>query len=146
MPVSSHGRVPRARLDPIACVGDALAVFSAQMSRPLRDETLVMLLDDLHYGSTLITVTDTFSSDQLIEVAEAMAFTARSAPDISGLVLASVRPGHGLLDDDDVTWDLLDEVVAESGLVLIDWLVIGRRGTDLPREMSCEASRWPADQ
>lgn len=146
MPVSSFGRMPRAHLDPIVCVDDAYAVFAVQMSDPVQDETLVMLLDDQHCGSTLITVAGTWSVEQLFEVAEAMSVVARSAPDISAIVLASVRrqdeTADLLLPS---VWRQLDAIVEGCGLVLVDWLVTGPWGLLLPRAILGERSRWPAD-
>ena len=143
MPVSSHGRVPRARLDPIFSATDAIAVFAAQMTRPMRAETLVMFLDDVGRGSTLITVTGTDDPFQIVDIAETMALSGSSSPDVSGLVLASVRPGGSVLPGDDELWLEAADVVDELGLILIDWLVIGRDGTVSPRELLGMPSRWP---
>jgi hypothetical protein len=143
MPVSSHGRVPRARLDPIFSATDAIAVFAAQMTRPLRAETLVMFLDDAGRGTTLITVTDTDDPFQIVDIAETMALSGSASPDVSGLVLASVRPGGSVLPGDDELWLEAADVVDELGLILIDWLVIGRDGTVSPRELLGMPSRWP---
>ncbi len=146
MPVSSFGRMPRAHLDPIECVDDALAVFGLQMSDPVQDETLVMMLDDRLCGSNLVTVTDTRSIEQLFHVAEAMSAVARSAPHMSAVVIASVRR------DGEATdllapglWSELDEIVGGCGLELVDWLVTGSWGLLLPRAIQGERSRWPAD-
>lgn len=147
MPVPAHGRMPRAHLDPIVSVEDALAVFTMQMSDPADDETLVMLLDDQQCGSTLITVTGTHSVRQLLEVAEAMSIVATSMPHISAIVLASVRQqGHTSDLTDPSVWVQLDEIVEEYGLVLIDWLITGPWGVMLPRALLGERSRWPADE
>ena len=147
MPVSSFGRMPRAHLDPIACVDDALAVFGLQMSDPAQDETLVMLLDDQRCGSNLISVSDTRSIEQLLHVAETMSTVAKSAPHISAVVIASVRRDG---DTADLlargVWSELDEIVEVCGLVLVDWLVTGPWGMLLPRAIQGERSRWPADE
>jgi len=142
MPVSSSGRVPRAHIDPIFSATDAMAVFAAQMSKPLCAETLVMFLDDAGRGSTLVTITDTDDPFQIVDVAEAMAMAANSNPEVSGLVLATVRPGGGVLPGDDELWLEAADVVDEIGLTLIDWLVIGREGAFSPRELLRMASRW----
>jgi hypothetical protein len=143
MPISSHGRVPRARLDPIYSAGEAMSVFAAQMSSPLQAETLVMFLDSVGCGSTLVTVTDTDDPFHIVDIAEVMAHTAGSSPDISGIVLASVRPGGGVLPGDDELWLEAADVVDEAGSMLIDWLIIGRDGTISPRELLGMPSRWP---
>ena len=79
MPVSSHGRVPRARIDPIFSATDAMVVFTAQMMRPLRAETLVMFLDDAWRGSSLVTITGTDDPFEIIEIAETMALAGLPA-------------------------------------------------------------------
>jgi len=143
MPVSSYGRVPRARTDPIFSAADAMVVFTAQLTRPLRFETLVMFLDDAGRGSTLVTVTGTEDPGQIIEIADTMALAGSSSPDVSALVLASVRPGGSCLPGDDDLWLQAADVVGTAGLTLIDWLIIGRNGTHSPRELLGMPSRWP---
>ncbi len=146
MPVSSFGRMPRAHLDPIVCLDDARAVFALQMTEPVQDETLVMLLDDRLCGSTLMTVTQTRSVAQLLDVAEAMGMIASSTPGIHAVVFASVRADgmtHDLLEPG--IWPKLDEIVEGFGVVLVDWLVTGPWGVLLPRAIQGAASRWPAD-
>lgn len=146
MPVSSFGRMPRAHLDPIVCVDDARAVFAVQMSEPVQDETLVVLLDDRLCGSTLMTVTDTRSVAQLLHVAEVMSTIAGSTAEITSVVMASVRR-EGLTADllaPDI-WTTLDEIVEAAGVVLVDWLVTGPWGVLLPRAIHGAPSRWPAD-
>lgn len=142
MPVSSFGRAPRARLDPILSAADAMAVFSRQMSRPLCDETLVMFLDAKRCGSTLVTVSDTAEPFCVVDVAEAMALCATENAEVEALVIASVRPGGGLLPGDDDLWLEAADVVDLCGLILIDWLVIGRHGTHSPRRELGLPSRW----
>ena len=142
MSASPHARVPRPRLDPIRSVDDALLVFRAQLTRPLRAETLAMFLDDNDCGSTLVTVTDTSDPFQILEVAEAMALAGATSPDVTALVLASVRPGGGPLPGDDDLWLGASDVVGECGLTLVDWFVIGRHGTFIPREALGVPSRW----
>jgi hypothetical protein len=146
MPVSSFGRMPRAHLDPIVCVDDARAVFALQMTDPVQDETLVMLLDDRLCGSTLMTVTHTRSVTQLLDVAEAMGMIAGTTPGVAAVVLASVR-GDGVARDllEPGLWPKLDEIVEGFGVVLLDWLVTGPWGVLLPRAILGVPSRWPAD-
>jgi len=143
MPVSSHGRVPRAHFDPIFSAGDAMVVFTAQMTRPLCAETLVMFLDGAWHGSSLVTITGTDDPFQIIEIAETMALSRISSPDVSGFVLASVRPGGSVLPGDDDLWLEAADVVDDVGLTLVDWLIIGRGGTYSPRQLLGMPSRWP---
>jgi len=142
MPVSSFGRAPRARIDPIFSAADAMAVFALQMSRPLRHETLVMFLDAERHGSTLVTVSDTTDPFCIVDVAEAMALSAAENVEVDALVIASIRPGGTLLAGDDDLWLEAADVVDACGLVLIDWLIVGRNGTQSPREQLGMPSRW----
>jgi hypothetical protein len=135
--------VPRAHVDPIFSADEAMAVFREQMSRPMCAETLVMFLDESGRGSTLVSVSGTDDPFQVVDVAEAMALAAGSNADVSGIVLATVRPGGGFLPGDDELWLEAADVVDEIGLTLIDWLVIGRHGTVSPREQLGMPSRWP---
>lgn len=148
MSVSSHrrgstsARLPRAGVDPIACIEDALAMFELQRCHPIRAETLAMFLDSSGCGSVLVTVTDTVAPAQLLEVAEVMARLGGARPEISGLVLATVRPRYGLQTGDDELWTRAVEIVEANGLDLIDWFVISRHGTSSPRELLGQPSRW----
>jgi hypothetical protein len=142
MTVSSFGRAPRARLDPIFSAADAMAVFSLQMSRPLRHEILVMFLDANSRGSTLVTVSDTSDPFCVVDVAEAMALSATDNADVESLVIASVRPGGGMLPGDDDLWLESADTVDQCGLILVDWLIIGRHGVQSPREALGMPSRW----
>jgi hypothetical protein len=142
MPASSHHRAPRARIDPILSVELALDVFSMQMSRPMCHETLVMFLDGELRGGTLVSVTGTDDPFQIVEIAETMALTAANVPEVSSMVLATVRPGGRMLTGDDELWLQASDAAAESGLDLVDWLIIGRRGVERPRELLGLPSRW----
>lgn len=122
-------------------------MFAMQMSDPVQDETLVMLLDDQLCGSTLITITDTRSVEQLFHVAEAMAQVAGGLPDISTVVIASVRREGSTADLlERAVWAKLDEIVEASGLVLLEWLVTGPWGVLLPRAIHGDLSRWPGEE
>lgn len=142
MPVSAHGRVPRARLDPINSATQALTVFGLAMTYPLAHETLTMFLDANHCGHELVSVSGTDEARHVIDVAETMAISASASTEITALVLASVRPGGGILPGDDELWFEAADVVEESGLVLIDWLIIGRGCTQSPRAQLGIPSRW----
>lgn len=120
-----------------------MSVFSLQILRPMSPETLVMFVDTSGCGFSLVSVSGTEDPLAVIDVAETLAMVAGEAPDIAGFVIASVRPGGGLLLDDDEIWFEIDLVVEEFGLILYDWLVIGIHGTlSVPREFGLP-TRWP---
>lgn len=143
-PPRSSSRIPHAGRDPICSAGDALAVFSLQLTHPLSHETLVMFIDASGCGISLVTVSDTVVPDQVLDVVDTMAMLLADRPNVSGMVVASVRPRGGILADDDTLWFEATEAVESHGLALFDWLIIGRGGT---RSMSDELgvpSRWPS--
>ena len=142
--IPAHGRVPRARRDPITSAEQALCVFRLAMCHPLSPETLIMFLDSGRRGQELISVSGTAEPTDLIDVADTMAFCASANDDITGLVIATVRPGGGLLPEDDDLWIEADDIVRESGLTLVDWLVIGRSGAQSLRERLGIPPRWAA--
>ncbi|CAB4873800.1 unannotated protein [freshwater metagenome] len=144
MHVSAHGRVPRARIDPILTAQQALAVFGLAMSYPLVPETLVLFLDSGRCGHELVSVSGTDDPFHVVDVAETMALSACASTDIAGLVIATVRPGDGggLLPGDDQLWFEAADVVEEFGLTLIDWLVIGSGCAQSPRQVLGIPSRW----
>jgi DNA repair protein RadC len=142
--MSSRDPVPQARRDPITSPQQAMSVFRLAMCRPLRDETLIMFLDDQLRGHELVSVSDTVDPWQVVDVADTMAFCAGGNEDITALVVASVRPGGGPLPDDEILWYEVADVVEDQGLTLIDWLIIGRDGVHSPRDYLGIASRWAA--
>ena len=144
MHVSTHGRIPRARIDPIVTADQALSVFKLAMSYPLAPETLVMFLDGANRGHELVSVSGTHEPLHVIDVAETMAMSASASTDLAGLVLVTIRPDGDVVDgSDDDLWFELDDVVEFCGMLLIDWFIITPWRTHCPREELGVASRWP---
>ena len=141
---SASKRLPHAGVDPICSAGDALAVFALQLAHPLSPETLAMFVDASGCATSLVTVSGTVEPGHLVDVAEMLATVLGGRADISGVVLASVRPGGGVLTDDDTLWFEADAALNDGALVLYDWLVIGRGGTRSMREELGVPSRWPS--
>lgn len=119
-----------------------MQVFRIQMSYPLVHETLAMFLDDQRRGSTLISVGGTIDPASLVEVAETMAMLASESFDLSGLVLASVRPRGGPLPGDDDRWFEAADIAESWNIDLIDWLIIGDQDWHSPRDMLGVPSQW----
>ena len=128
MPISSSAHVPRAGIDPIVSAAEALAVLHLSVTLPCRNETLAMFLDVNDCGTVLVNVADTGDPLHIVEVGETMAIAATNSAEITGLVLASVRPYHGLLPGDDELLLHVNDVVSECGMLLMDWFVIGADG------------------
>lgn len=143
MPRSPHRSQPPRASDPICSAGDALRVVSMAMHRPLEAETIAFFLDDANRSDTITIVSGTTEPDSVVAVAECMAMVGGQAPQLCGLVLATVRPvGDGLVPGDIDRW-LDAEAVAEThGVELIEWFVIGPGGVACPRELLGEPERW----
>ncbi len=141
MPTSTR-RFPRANIDPIHSAELALQVFRAQMSDPLAYETLVMFLDTRLRGSTLVTVAHTAEPNDVIDVAQSIATAVSGIVDVSGIVLASVRPDGALRTGDDDRWLEAADLVEDQGVLLVDWFILGKDTTHCPRELLGMPSRW----
>ena len=141
---SATDRIPRMQIDPIHSPSEALVVISRQLARPLTFETVVLFVDSSGCGYSFSRVGGTDQPEMVVSVADTMAMLASGRADISGLVLTSVRPGGGVLPDDDTLWFEADEIVGDHGLVLYDWLVVGRGGTRSLGDELGVPSRWPS--
>ena len=141
MPTSTS-RFPRAQIDPIHSGELALQVFRAQMSAPPMYETLAMFLDTRLRGSTLVTLAHTADPNDVIDVAQSIASVVSGIVDVSGIVLASVRPDGALCDGDDDRWLEAADLVEDQGVLLVDWFILGQHVTHCPRELLGMPSRW----
>ena len=65
---------------------------------------------------------------------------------IAGEHVASVRPGHGVLDDDPDRWCEAGELAEQLGVELLEWFVIddatGAPAAWCPRDLLAEPPRW----
>lgn len=134
--------VPRARLDPLVRLTDALAIVELAISRPLQHETVAIFVDAQRRGCGVSVVTGTRSADAVLDVAACLAAAAQEIPEVDGVVLVSVRPGEGVAADDIERWSELLLLVADHGLELVDWIVLGRHGPELPRAVLGGDDPW----
>ncbi len=134
--------VPRAHVDPLTSIADVLAITELAITRPLCPETVVLFLDSERRGCGLSVVSGTASPDAVLDVAECLAGAAQDIDSVDGIVLVSVRPGDTLAPGDVERWHELRLVVADHGLELIDWIVLGRQGPELPRAVVDPADPW----
>ncbi len=140
-PTPIHRRLPRAGLDPIGEPAAALSTISLAIHRPLRHETIVLLLDEAHRGRTIVTVSGTVDPDSTIEIVEFLT-QGVECERLGALVIASVRPGDGgELDADIDRWLEMSEIAALTGVELLEWFVIGRT-VSCPRDLLGEPPRW----
>lgn len=138
-------RVPRAHRDPITSASEALSVFSLAISRPLRQETLVLMMRNDHRGIGL----DAFNCDEnltlLIDDIISRCVAQESA---QAVAIASVRPQWSALVADRLRPDAATELAAarqnchRAGIQLVDWFIVAKHGVHCQRAINREVSLW----
>lgn len=134
--------VPRAGIDPIRCADDALAVLA--LGAPYGNDTIFILLDADHRGSSVLVVTDTVDAAALFHVIDVCVAAARRIPEVSAVIIASSRPDGDAELDDVHRWVEASDHCRAGGLLLVEWFVLGRSGPRCPRELLGEPDRWAA--
>jgi hypothetical protein len=135
--------LPVAEVDPINDAPTALVLIDALASDPPVHETLAILLDREHRGSTIVHFDGTVDNDSVLWVADQVTEIAHRVDDVGAVVIASFRPrGSDELDDVE-RWLTIDEQLGLVGVELIEWFVIGR-SVSCPRSLLGDASRWVA--
>jgi hypothetical protein len=141
-PVPSH--LPRAGVDRITSQQAALSVVAMAIHRPLRHETIALLLDRQHRGSAVVVISGTEAPDDVIDVVSRLVSPFAHDGSIGAVVVASVRPGHpgaGAGEADIDRWLELSDIVHEAGAELLEWFVIDDAVT-CPRDLLGEPPRW----
>lgn len=144
-------RPPRGGVDPVDSADAALAVIRLAISRPLRSETIALVLESDLRGRTIVIVDGTEEPDSLLEVVErlveAMASSSADVAKDGCLILATVRPDGGPEPDDGDRWLEASELAELAGVELLEWFVISTdTGTPTawcPRDLLGEPPRWP---
>lgn len=137
-----HHRLPRAGIDPIGTADAAFLTVSMAVQRPLRHETIVVLLDDARRGLALAVVSDTTRPDDVIEVVECIAGPAAQGGRVAAIVVATVRPaGTDLVTGDIDRWLEMSDLTEQMGVELLEWFVIGSE-VSCPRDRLGEPPRW----
>ena len=123
-------------------------MLAIAIQRPLRDETIVLVLDDHRRGVAVAVVSDTRRPDDVLEVVECLTRTATHGGRMGAIVVASVRPGLDDLDghehrfhSDVDRWLEMSDISEQAGVELLEWFVIGADIT-CPRDRLGEPPRW----
>ena len=127
---------------PIRSSDDAIEVIALALHQPLRPETVVLLLDDSGFGSTITVVAGTHRADDVLQVVECLAEAACSSLTIAALVVASVRPDNAVSGDDIDRWLEARSLAESYGVQLTEWFVISSAAIECPRELLGEPERW----
>jgi hypothetical protein len=141
-----HHRLPQAGIDPITDASTALLTLSVAIRRPLRHETIALLLDDRRCGLAVVVVSGTEPPDAVLEVVEFLADPNAHGGRLAALVVASVRPAGRDLDDVSVRRDIdrwleMSDIAEQSGVEVVEWFVVGADVT-CPRDDLGEPPRW----
>jgi len=150
---SAHHRLPRAGLDPIRTAPAALHIVSMAVHRPLRPETVAVMLDDARRGFALVVVSGTHQPDDVVEVVEYLTDPSVHGDRLGAMIVAAVRPpevdravdpsdrrAHEHADID--RWLEMSDLAEQAGVELVEWFVIGR-DVSCPRDRLGEPPRWP---
>lgn len=132
--------VPRAHIDPIRSLAEALSVVALAVERPLRNSITALILNSHKCGVGLIRTHFPHRTAMHHIISE-----ASQIPDSQCVVLVTTRPRSTVeyIDGDDFMF--ASQLFAHAGLTLIEWVVLGRGGMYCPRVVTDEPSRWSAD-
>jgi DNA repair protein RadC len=133
---STH-RIPRGFIDPIESRADALAVLT--LAAPFGHDTIAILLDSGSCGVAIFVVTGTTDPDAMFEIIDVCTHARNT--EVSGLILATSRPGGDIQPVDRDRWIEAAMQCDAGGVELVEWFVIGRHIT-CPRELAGDAHRW----
>jgi hypothetical protein len=90
-----------------------------------RAQILALLLDADHTGTTCLAVDDVPAPDGVLRVGSILAELAGHDIGLAAVALASVRPGGGAEMADIDRFDALAARLGGSGVLLLDWFVLG---------------------
>jgi hypothetical protein len=139
-----HHRLPRAGVDTISCAETALLALAMAIQRPLRAETVTLLLDDQRRGIAVAVVSGTHQPDDVLEVVECFTRSAAHGGRVGSIIVASVRPDRtdeATTSTDVDRWLEMSDIAEQAGVELLEWFVIGGEVT-CPRDQLGEPPRW----
>ena len=139
-----HYRLPRAGVDRISCAETALLMLAMAIQRPLRAETVIVLLDDERRGIAVAVVSGTHQPDDVLEVVECLTRSAAHGGRVGSIIVASVRPelsDESTIATDVDRWLEMSDIAEQAGVELLEWFVIGGDVT-CPRDQLGEPPRW----
>lgn len=122
--------VPRPLIDPITSLVEALSVVSLALTRPRRDSTFVLVLDNEHRGIHL------FRTAPLNKCSiHRIIYECSHVPSVNGVFITSVRITQPVSPYDSDIFINSAHTLASAGIQLIDWAVIGAGGLYCPRTL-----------
>jgi len=127
---------------PVRNAHEAEDLLRLALPRPLVEETLAFLLDDDGIGGVMISFEHTTPLESVLLITDVMSSAGGFVPELSGLVVATVRPKDGVMPGDIDRWLLASDIAERNGITLLEWYVVDRHGFHCPRELIGEPMRW----
>ncbi|MAT05377.1 MAG: hypothetical protein CL424_10095 [Acidimicrobiaceae bacterium] len=135
-------RIPRAHIDPITDPATALSLLRRVHAVPRRPETVVILLDGAHRGTSIITVDTTDEPDQVLEVVECFTRPELFPTGLGAVIVSSDRTAAGRLEPADADrWFEMCDLAEQTGVELVEWFVFGAV-VSCPRDLAGAPPRW----
>lgn len=132
--------VPRAHIDPIHSLLEALSVVALSLERP-RHHSLTALVCNSHMCGVGLVRTHAPFRHALHRIIS----DASQIADARAVVLVTTRPGATVAFEDGDDYVSASQLFAHAGITLVEWVVIGRGGMYCPRVLTDEPSRWKVD-
>lgn len=127
---------------PVRTEAEALHLLHLAATHPAEHETIAFFLDAAGIGGVITVVSGTAHPDALLAVTECLARAGAPLERAVALVVASVRPHHGVLPDDLCRWIDASNIADDHGIHLLEWFVLGPDGVATPRDLGGEPDRW----
>ena len=138
MLTSSVIDIPRPLIDPITSLVEALSVVSLALTRPRRNSTTVLVLDNQRRGIHLFR-TPPLNKQSLHRIVH----ECSQVPLVDGIVITSVRTTSPVSPCDTETLTNSVHTLSAAGIQLVDWVVIGAGGLYCPRTLMNLPDPWP---
>jgi hypothetical protein len=137
------GPAPRSNA-PLAGPDDALRVVFAALEEPRQCETVVLLLDDDHRGSVVLLCSEAGEPSEVRLLTTLLIEVARTSPALGAAVLATSRPGGGIVPsgDDEHAFAAMRHDLAEASVELLDWFLVDDNGAGSVAELSGACWLW----
>jgi hypothetical protein len=133
---------------PLRSPDDALRVVLAAIAQPPEAETVVLLLDATHRGHVCLVCRGAAAAEQVASLVPLLVQAAANEPSLGAVVLATVRPGRGVVvgGDDHVAFGAMRQDLAEAGIDLLDWFVLDGAVIASVAELTGAGWRWSEEE
>jgi len=122
--------LPRARIEPIVLATEALGVISLAITRPLREELVIVTCDRLRTGHSLAVFDVRSNADELAH--DVVGFVASSSV-AAGVIAAHVRPATTSPTHDWIE-PTLAVCLSRAGLALLNFFTVQHGEVNVTRQ------------